>query len=164
MTIEEKTRVLDTHHLPKVETVESIPRTGGRITTRALSSAGKYEISDKQFIFQHGTPEEFAEMKKKIEARLAKQPKFLRLRCTKCGFRTEVGFRESLTNGKTPCLFCNKRSDKKGGMLKPMTEGEIKTWEKDKIIQAEKRAAHDQKMREAEKVARQVDMARGPRL
>jgi DNA-directed RNA polymerase subunit M/transcription elongation factor TFIIS len=161
MRTEEKKRMPDTHHLPKIETVDTIPRSGGRITTGALSSAGRYEVSDKQFVFQHGTPEEFSAMKKAIQVRLAKEPKFLSLRCTKCGFRTEVGFRASLTEGNTACLSCNKRADKRGGMLKPMTDGEIKAWEKDKIVQAEKRAAYEAKLKEAKKVAAQVEFAKG---
>jgi len=107
-------------------------------------------------------------MRAEIETRKKKEPKFLFLRCTNCRARTTIGYSPALAfsadAGEITCLVCNKTRDKKGGIMKQMTKGELAEWEKDKAAQAVKQAERDQKMREAEKVARQVDMARGPRL
>ncbi len=160
MTIENRRPLLQIADQPDVERLEiepEPPNLDGMITTGGSPD-------DRQYVLNNARPDDYSRWKAELEKRRANLPKVIFLKCTKCGFRTRQPYRDQLEKGPVPCLQCNRGQDKKGGLLKEMSKGEIDQWEKDKAADNIRRDKQNREMKEARRIAALVDMAkRDPR-
>lgn len=160
MPIEKRERLLQTTDLPTAELMEPgpSPNLDAMMTTGDLG--GKAGASDRQFVLMNGSAAEFSRWRGEIEKRKAAYPKSISLRCSKCGFRTAVRYTPELAEGKTACLLCNRTRDRRGGLLKQMTPGEITEWDRDRAAGMERATEQRKKMKEARRIAAMVDYGR----
>lgn len=91
-------------------------------------------MSDAEYIGKYGTQEEIAGLRRLIEERRGRLPKWLYKKCTNCAWKCKMPFGDldiRKAEGPDYCPSCNVSHFVNGGQLKAMTQAEIKKYEQD---------------------------------
>ena len=157
--IEKQKKLLQIHDLPRPEIVEREPEPGGgmKVFSHDLDKEGKIKIGDKEFCMRYGQEEDFKDLRKKLEKRIADRPKTTAVRCSKCGARFVI--RGAVQEGMG-CLSCNRAGVKGGGFLRAMSKGEVGDWEKDKKAEWERWRGYREKQKAAAQVASRIELGK----
>ena len=160
--IEKDKPLIQIADLPEREAEPADPEQRGlgerTVDLHELDKDGKRRFSDRDFCWAFGREEDFREVRKTIERRLAETPKETAVKCGSCGYRTTI--RGALESRRTACLFCNPRSDPKGGMFKAMSAGEVKEWGADKKREMERTAPERARQAAARGMANQAELSK----
>jgi hypothetical protein len=82
--------------------------------------------SPLQFITQNATPEEIAELARRIRDRIAREPREIFEVCMKCGNVSTRGFRRAAGRA---CFNCNFHGEVGGGFYRDMIPREVKAYQ-----------------------------------